>query len=348
MNRQRFLLPAMVILTLARSLLLPMSGLTSLEEYVLRCAHEPLTWHEGLGPLLPWLVKISTTAFGEGSFGVRFFSPWIIFAAGWLLWELARGLFDNTTASWALLLFQVIPAVNIAATTMTPTTLGLAGSVGVLAALRLALHRTHPWHLYWWILGCGLLALSLVDWRFAMLGVAGCASMALTQRGRRALTKWPVLPVLGGFLVVAIMLFYLGNSRNGWAGLNHLPMAPAFDGVDILLHLLVACSPLLLIAFGWVLVRSAQRRSMTYHMAFVYAFMWPLLTLDMLIWRSLPWPCSGSGAWLAPACMLLAHLSLTYEPAPPRLKVGIRSFTVLAAAAQSCWLVKGTWLILPF
>ena len=172
--------------------------------------------------------------------------------------------------------------------------------------------------------------------------------MALTTRGRRALTKWPVLPVLGGFLVLAIVIFYLGNSRQGWVGLKHLPMAPSFDGLDIVLHLLVACSPLMLVAFGWILLRSAQRRSMTYHMAFLYAFMWPLLTLDLLVWRSLPWPASGSGAWFAPACMLLAHLSLTYEPAPPRLKVALRSCLVVAAAAQSCWLVKGTWLVLPF
>lgn len=338
----------MVILTLARSLLLPMSGLTALESHLLECARQPVGWHEGLGPVLPWLVKMSTTAFGEGSFGVRFFAPWLVFAAGWLLWELARGLYDPTTASWALLLFQVVPGVNLAATTLTPTTAGLAGSVAVLAALRLALHRNHPWHLYWWLLGLGLLALSMVDWRLALLGAAGCASMALTARGRRALAKWPVLPVMGGFLLLAVILFWLGNSRQGWPGLKNLPFHSGASWLDLFIHLAVSVSPLLFIAFVWVLARSAWQRSITYPTAFLYAFMWPLVTLDLFTWPRLPWPASGTGTWLAPACMLLAHLSLIYEPAPPRVKVALRSVVILAAAAQSCWLVKGTWLHLPF
>ncbi|MEZ0388050.1 MAG: glycosyltransferase family 39 protein [Verrucomicrobium sp.] len=347
MNRQRFLLPAMVLLTIARSLLLPMSGLTAFEEYILECSRHSWGWHEGLGPLLPWMVKASTTAFGETSFGVRFFAPWMMFAAGWVLWELARGLFDNTTASWSLLLFQVAPAVNIAATTLTTTTVGIAGSVAVLAALRLALHRTHRWHLYWWILSFGLLILFMADWRLAMLGVGCAASMALTPRGRRALSKWPVLPLLSGVVVLGATLFWLGNARLNWVGLGKLPMAGTFKWLECLLHLLVAFSPLLLAACVWVLLRSALHRQMTYHMAFLYAFTWPLITLDLFSWASLPWPASGSGTWLAPVCMLLAHLSLAYEPAPPRLKVAARSFMVMAAGAQTCWLVKGTWLILP-
>jgi hypothetical protein len=174
-----------------------------------------------------------------------------------------------------------------------------------------------------------------------MLGVAVCASMTLTPRGRRALTRWPVLPVLGGFFLVAILAFSYWNARHDWAGLAPFPRTTPFSWTGLLLHLTVAFSPLLLLACLWALFRSAFQKHLAYHVAFIYAFMWPLVTVEALAWASLPWPACGTGMWLAPACILLAHQSLEYEPAPPRLKVAVRTVVILAAVAQSCWLIRG-------
>ena len=329
------------MLTGVRMLMLSQPALSEMEQQLLRYAHQPDVWHPGMGPLLPWLVKASTSAFGEGGFGVRFFAPLLMLGAGWLLWESVRGLFDATTASWSLLIFQVTPAVNVAAVTMTLTTAGIAASVGILAALRLALHRDHRFHLQWWLLGGALILAFLVDWRLMMLGLSVGASMGITSRGRRALMKWPVLPVLAGCLGLVLTIFLAWNSEHAWSAFGPLPQSEPRTFWQSLVILPLAFSPLLLVAFGWALVRSVLRRPMDYAVSFLYAFTWPLVTLDILIWSTLPWPHCGVSTWLAPVIALLAHHSLHAEETRPRILLLARSATIFAASLQSCWMMHG-------
>lgn len=339
MNRQRFLLPALLTLTVARLLLLPLLDLSAVEQHAVDCTQRDGPWHQALGPLLPLLVKLGTGVFGVNAFGVRVFAPLLILAASWLLWELARGMFDATTASWTLVVFHVTPAVNIASVTMTLSTLGIVTSITVLAALRHALHRERRWHLQWWLLGGAIVLAFLADWRLIMLAVSCVAGMVLTQRGRRALVKWPVLPVLGSCVGVGLTVFFAWNSEHGWPAFAPFPSAVPPTFWTLSLHALMAVSPLLFAAYGWSLVESVLRRPMEYAVAFLYAFAWPLVTLDLLSWMVLPWPQCGLGAWIGPAAMLLAHHSLSYEAAPPRLRIWARWLTLLAAAIQSCMLM---------
>lgn len=336
MNRQRFLLPALLTLTVARLLFIPLQELSGVESHVVQCSQHPVLWQPAMGPVLPLLVKASTAMFGTHPLGVRFFAPFLMLWASWLLWETARGMFDATTAAWTLVIFHVTPAVNVASVTMTLTTLGIVSSVVLLAALRHALHREHKWHMQWWMLG-GALALALfVDWRLFMLAVSCVAGMALTQRGRRALMKWPVLPVLGSCVAAAATFFLAWNSEHGWPAFAPFPdvVPPSFGQLS--LHVLLAVSPLLLIAYGWSLIESVMRRPMEYPVAFLYAFTWPLVSLDVLSWMVFPWPQCGLSAWIAPTAMLLAHLAMNYDKAPTRIVIWARWLTLLATAIQSC------------
>jgi hypothetical protein len=339
MNRQRFLLPALLTLTLARLLVLPLPELSEVEMHAVKCSAQEGCWKPAMGPVLPLLVKAGTGLFGVNGFGVRFFAPLLMLGVSWLLWELARGMFDAITASWAVVIFQVTPAVNLAATTMTLTTLGIVSSVGLLAALRHALHREHKFHLQWWILGGALVLAMLIDWRLYMLAVSCVAGMALTQRGRRAMMKWPVLPVLGLCVGVSITFFLAWNSEHGWPAFAPFPGAPPPTLWQLTLHVLVAVSPLLLAAYGWSLVESVLRRPMEYAVGFLYAFAWPLVSLDVLSWMVLPWPQCGLGAWIAPSAILLAHLSMSWGRAPMHRVIWARRVILLAAALQSCWVV---------
>jgi hypothetical protein len=339
MNRQRFLLPALLALTLARLLLLPLHELTEVEVHAVKCSQQEGLWKVAMGPFLPALVKASTALFGMNEFGVRFFAPLLMLGASWLLWELARGMFDATTASWAVVIFQVTPAVNVAAATMTLTTLGIVASVGLLAALRHALHREHRLHLQWWILGGALVLAMLADWRLYMLAVSCVAGMVLTQRGRRALMKWPVLPVLGFCVGVSVTFFLAWNSEHGWPAFAPFPGVPPLTLGELTLHVLLAASPLLFAAYGWSLVESVLRRPMEYAVGFLYAFAWPLVSLDVLTWMLLPWPQCGLGAWVAPTAILLAHLSMSWGKAPMRVLIWARRLVLLAAAVQSCWVL---------
>lgn len=341
MHRQRFLLPALVVLTVARLLLLPQTALSEAEQWVLQDAQEDRLWHEGLGPLLPWLVKVSTLAFGDGTFGVRFFAPLLMLGAGWLLWMLVRGLFDKTAASWAVLVFQITPVVNLAAVTMTHTTLGIALSVGVMAAVRVALHRDYRFHLHWWVLALAFAVVFLTDWRLSMLSVAGMASILVTSRGRRALMKWPVLPVLAVSLVMTLGWFFWWNGENGWAAFQKAPVSTPSTWWQKIVSVPAAYSPLLLAALGWALVKSAVPRPMPYPVAILQAYAWPLVLLDVLCWMSFPWPFAGMSAWLAPAIALLAQVSVNYDAGPMKKVRWARALVIAAAALQSLWLMGG-------
>ncbi len=341
MHRQRFLLPALVVLTVARLLLLAQTALSETEQQVLQHAREGHLWHAGLGPLLPWLVQASTFALGEGAFGVRFFAPLLMLGAGWLLWMLVRGLFDATTASWALLVFQITPAVNLAAVTMTHTTTGIALSVGVMAALRVGLHRDYRFHLHWWLLAVAFGVVFLADWRLSMLSVAGIASMVITSRGRRALMKWPVLPILGVSLGTMLAWFLWWNAKHGWPAFAEIPQSTPTSWWQKIIIMPVAFSPLLLAACGWALVRSALPRPMPYAVASLQAYAWPLVLLEALCWMTFPWPYAGTGAWLAPVTALLAHVSVNYDAGPMKKVRWVRAAVIAATALQSLWLMGG-------
>jgi hypothetical protein len=348
MNRQRFLLPALLTLTVARLLILPLHPLSEVEQHVVDCSQREGLWQPAVGPALPFLVKLSTGIFGVNSFGVRFFAPLLILGASWMLWRMARGMFDPTTASWSLVIFHLTPAVNIASVTMTHTTLGLVSSVALLLCLRHALHHGYRWHLQWWLLSGGMVFAVFVDWRLFMLAVSCIAGMALTQRGRRAMKKWPVLPVLSVPFGLAITFFLAWNSEHGWPAFAPFPGIAPPSLWQLTLHVLLAMSPLLLGGYGWALVESVLRRPMEYTVAFLYAFAWPLVSLDVLSWMVLPWPHCGFGSWIAPAAILLAHLTLTWQKASTRVMIVTRWLALLLAGIQSAWVLHRMMTGPPF
>ncbi|MFZ4766381.1 MAG: glycosyltransferase family 39 protein [Roseimicrobium sp.] len=339
MNRQRFLLPALLALTLARFLFLPLHDLSETESHALLCAQEGGMWHHGLGPVLPSVVKCGVVFCGATPLGVRFLAPLLVFAASWLLWELARGMFEETTASWAVVIFNLTPLVNVAAVTMTLTTLGLVAAVAVLAALRYALHHERAWWLQWWLLGGGLAVSFLVDMRLVTLAASVVAAMALTLRGRKALMRWPVLPVLSICLGVVFTAWLAWNSERQWEALAPLPPVQSPDFLRFIVHGLLAGSPLLLAAYAWSFTESVLRQPMAYAVAFLYAFLWPVLTLDIMAWGTMPWPHCGCGAWVGPAALLLAHQGLVYARVRPRVQIGLRWLTLALAGGQSWWML---------
>lgn len=342
MNRQPFILPALIVLTFARYLALTVPALTPVEAQALECAHQVDFWHTSLGPVLPLLIKLGTTLFGENTFGVRFLSPLLLLGASCLLWKFTLNLFDAITASWALVLFNLLPAVNLAAITFTPTTLGITSGIITLIALRVALHSQHPWHQPWWLLALSLVVAFMTDWRLITLSAATFLSLLLSKRGRRALLRWPVLPILAGVNGAAITVFLAWNSAHHWPAFTN----PSNPDLPALLHALfralLTLSPFLLPALGWTLLRGIPKKAVDDTVAMLYAFILPLLSLDVVAWISLPWPQSGFSAWLAPASILLAHQSLSSDALRPKRMLLARSLLLLSAALLSLLLVHGS------
>lgn len=335
MKRQRFLLPALAILTLMRLALLPLRELSPMESYAYMCSQRLDVWHAMLGPLLPLIMRGTTAIFGMNEFGVRFASPLLMLGATVLLWRLARGFFDANTASWSVVIFSALPAVNLASVTLTPMTLSISGSVGLLYVLRVALHRSHPRHVFWYSVAGTMMLLFFIDWRLLMFAVSAAAALAVTRRGRSAVLKWPVLPILVGGLGIGLTIGLAWASEHKW-----MPMTTVGDPhpqfARELWDAVLAHSPLMLAAMAWALTRSVLRKQLTYPVAYLYAFASPMLTLDVLTFLSSPWPMSGFGGWIAPVTVLLAHEVTLWMPARIQLKAWIRTGVLILSLVQSC------------
>ena len=341
MNRQRFLPLAMGLITLVRFLLLALRELSPVESHAANCASAPGWWLPLTGPVLPLWMKASTFCFGMNEFGVRFFAPLLMLGAGWLVWKISLSLFDATTAAWAAVLFQITPAVNLAAIHFTNTTLAIAGSAAMLAVLRLALHRTHRHHLHWWAVSGVCALMFFTDWRLGLaMGVSSAASLTLTRRGRSALMKWPVLPVLGVCFLLGITIFLAWNSEHNWNAFAFFPDKSDHGLMAVIHSAFFGFGLLLLPVFIWVIIETAVQRPLSYASAYLYAFAWPLLTLDLIAWHTLDWPQVGFAAWVPPLVMLTAHLMMQTERLAPRIKVWARTTLMLATAAQSCFIMQ--------
>ncbi len=341
MNRQRYLLPALLTLTVARFLMLLLRNVSPLDQALLRQVAEPLAWSVPHGIITPLLVKASTGMFGVGAFGVSFFAPLLILLSCWLLWDLVKGMFDATTASWALVFYNFLPAVNLAATNLTATTTGLLASIAVLSTLRFALHHEYRLCLQWWLHGAVLLLAFFIDWQLAMLGVAGTTALLFTGKGRRILGKWPVLTIHVLCLGIACSLFVIWGKDHAWEvfakNSQFAPYVFPFIGERVL-H---AGSPLMLLALVWGLLRSVLHKPVSYTVALIFAFCVPLVLLDGLTWKSLPWPASGFAAWIPPATILLTHQFMSLEDSRPRLKAWMRFLVLGSGAVHSLWLMHG-------
>lgn len=340
MYRQPFLLPALLLLTALRLALLPLRELSPIEAYAVVCGDHGGLWHAMLGPVLPALIHITTSIFGPSEFGVRVLAPLIMLGASWLLWLIARGLFDTQTATWGVVFFNVLPAVNLAAVTFTPMTLGIALSIVLLFAIRRALHHSHRWHLEWWVVSGVLCLAFFTDWRMILFAAAGAFALGVTGRGRRALLKWPVLPIAGGALGIAVTVFLAWISEHRWNALHTFPDYPPLSIGSMSWRFLLAHPLPALGGLIWALVRCVTRKPLTYPVAYLFAFGLPMMSLDALAFGAQPWPHCGYCGWIAPAVLLLAHQLRQWQPASFTIKPLAR-FTVLSLSGlQACIILQ--------
>lgn len=330
MNRQRFLPHALFLLTLARLAMLATTDLSPIEADAARCAEHPDLWHPHTGPVLPLLMRSSAAVLGLNSLGIRFFAPFLILGAGWIVGRLAAAHHDPVTAAWAVVIFHVTPAVNLASVTFTNTTLAIAESAALLALLRLALHRPLRTQLHWWGVAALGAAAFATDWPLVVFAAASAASLLLTRRGRAAILKWPVLPILAGTMLLVLAAFVTWNIRNHWSAFQARP-----GGHSLWRNLFLAYGPLLPL-HAWCLVEPARRRPLAYASASLMAFAWPLCALDLYALGSIGWPQAGFGAWVPAASILSAAWLMQSGSIPFHFKVWVRSVAVIAAAALSC------------
>jgi len=340
MDRQRFLIPALALLTVWRLALLPTIELSPDEGLAWFYAQHPALWHLEMGPLLPWLARLGTWIAGESALGVRLFAPLFALAATLCLWRLTRGLLGLGAAAWAVLLLQVLPSFNVAAITLTSSIVGMAFVLGLMVALRHALHRAAAWNLGWWLAALCLLGAILTDWRYAL--AYGSTALALGVPGRRRHhLRAPGFLLISAAFVVGMGLMAGWNASLGWPVWESGEGEPVWALFPNLLRWMLLLSPLVLTLLVWALGRHLPRwRGFNADEWLLPCFMIPFAMLDFGWGPRERWPHMGFVFWLAPAMALLADQTLVELRLEMQRKVLLRTAAILVAALQSMVLMR--------
>lgn len=339
MDRQRFLISALALLMVWRMALLPTVELGPDEALAHMHSQRPDLWHVEMGPLTPWLIHISTSWFGHTEFGLRLWAPLLAFIASLCLWRLGRGVFDPNVASWAVVILQVIPAFNLAATTMTSSIVGLTAVLGLVLSLRIGLHRAHPWHVSWKMAALCMALAVLADWRNALAYLSVLAALGLPQKRRHHLRKPGFLLITGGFALGAGM-FLFWNQMHGWPLLESGEAEPVWAVAPNLLRWIILVSPVLASLLVWALIRSTRWWRLLPGHGLLLAFAAPYAVLDLTYGPMERWPHMGWPVWMVLAALVMADHSLGSVTLPMQKKILLRTSGFLVAALFSMLLLR--------
>ncbi len=340
MDRQRFLIPMLALITMWRLALLPTLELSPDEALALFYAKHPQGWYLEMGPLMPWLVKISTFIGGTGEQGVRWLAPVLALVASVCLWRLCRGVFDAVTATWTVVVLQVLPAFNIAALSMTSSIVSLTLLLGFVLALRMALHRHTVWDRMWWLAALCLLLALLADWRNGLAYVCAVAALALSRRRRHHLFS-PGFVLVTVAVLLAGALFISWNVKMHWPSWEAGELEPGWSVWPNLLRWVLLASPVLLALLLWMLrSRSLGWRALTHDEALLLAVALPFALLDFGWGPRERWPHTGFLIWMALGIALLMQHNVSVLTLAIERKILLRSAALMLAGLQSMVLMR--------
>jgi len=129
----------------------------------------PAYWERG--PLVPFLIRVGTTFFGDTELGVRWLAAVICCCSGFVLFYLARHWFNARAAFWTVVLFIVIPIYAWKFSFMTEATVSTGLMALALVAFCRAVEEDKVW---WWLLGgtaCGMALLVALPNAWWMAGL---------------------------------------------------------------------------------------------------------------------------------------------------------------------------------
>lgn len=218
-------------------------------------------------PMIAWIIHLSTAIGGDAEPFVRIASPLFHAATGLVLFAVGRRLAGAWTGFFALLVYQLMPAVQLSsgiASTDAPLLFFLAVALFAYVDLPQAKRPV--------LTAAGLgaaLGLAFLSKYAALYALAGIAIHLLVDRQARAL--WT--PRTIGAAVVALLVVaspnVLWNAANGFATVEHtaanadLGSGPRFDVVEMLRFLIEQFGVFGLVPFGVLIlavVLAARRR----------------------------------------------------------------------------------------
>lgn len=333
MQRQRFLFAALGLLTLWRWALLPTLELSPDEALaVFGGNHDAVGAPPGAGPLVSWVARLGMLVPGPGELGVRFCAPLLALVASLAVWRLMRGMFDAQIAAWAVVILNVLPAFNLAAVTLTSSTLVFALVPLAALCLRIALAHAQPLHWAWWATAACVAGTVLAQPPGLGALAAVVLALALPQRLRHHLRGHGF-----GVIAAAWLLAFIGGALwrggVGWAW-------PEWRLVPNLFRWVVLGSPLMLVLFVLAARLAFDRATLLSHRIIPLAMMLPLALVDFFYGPPQRWPDMGGAVWMVFAAMLLAHRGTVLGGIASEERIGLRTIAIVLAALQSAFLLQ--------
>jgi hypothetical protein len=336
MPRQRFLLAALGLLTLWRWALLPTLELAPDEALaVFRVKHGLLGDFFEIGPLVPLFARLGMWIGGANEFGVRFFAPLLALTASLVVWRLARDLFDEQIAGWAVVIVNALPAFNLTAVTLTPALFACVLVPAAALCLHRALLHANPLNRAWWAAAACVVGTALAQ--PPAFATMAAVVFLLTLPGRRQHLqgsgfRW----ILAAWSVV--LLCWLGN--HGWPAFAAWHWLPEWRLIPNLVRWIILASPLLVVFFVLSVRAGFTSGMLQSHRSLPMAMLLPLAVIDFFYGPHESWPDTGGSVWMLFAAMLLAHRFTVARVAVIEQKISLRTIAIMLAALQSAFLLQ--------
>ena len=180
-------------------------------------AQHPAFGYYSKPPLIAWLIALTTAAFGDSEFAIRFSAPLLHAVAAGFVYAIGARLYDGRVGFWAALAYLTAPGVSLSAYIISTDAALLPCWAAALYAFIRARESDGP---VWWIFvgiaaGVGLLAkYAMVYWLISAFG------FVLLVPGERRHFR-PLLGAAG----IAVLLYLPNlwwNWSNGFVSYLHL------------------------------------------------------------------------------------------------------------------------------
>ena len=324
MTLKRWLFTALCLLSIFRIWFSGTFELTPEEAYYYQWSLHPDLCYFSKGPGVAALVWFGTHILGPTERGVRLFAPLLSLGTSALLLSLARRIYSETAALWALLAITLLPIFQTGSILMTTDPLSIFFWTAGLYTFWRALEDSPSnqpnvapplsrWSLWWpatgVMFGLGLLCdwNNFIQFLSLVLLLASCSNL---RRHFRALGFWVMTLVFIAFLLP--LIFW--NLNHEWVNLTYLsnlgelnePLpfslsAPlAFLGAHI-----GGYSPVLFGVMILTLWRKFPRATQDFKTNFLLSFTLPLLVLHFL----LSFKKAVAPIWTGPAFISAAILA---------------------------------------
>lgn len=206
-------------------------GLVADEAYYWLWAKHLAASYRDKGPAVAWIIALGTKMFGDTVFGIRFFAVILSSGAGWLIFTIARRLYDERIALNCLLMTLIMPLFAIGSILMTIDTPSVFFWALAVLLFWNALHndKISTWVWLGLAIGAGFLA------KFTNGVQLICIALFLlwSKEHRPLLFSRKIFIMLAAFFIASLPIVWW-NVQTGWV---HVMALHSRSGVTDSFHI---------------------------------------------------------------------------------------------------------------